>query len=181
MANKSLSIFRGFTLLEMVAVVTILLILVGIVTPIANGLIEDAKVARALDLYQKVAAASRRYYQDTGKLPASLGDLYAPSSAPQGWNGPYIDRPIGAADDPFGVSVSFAATSQDFNLSPGMAAPKLTNSLALEFSAVPGTAAQKIDKELDGSLHQLEGLSRFILISGTSDATVQLFVLPTSL
>lgn len=81
---------RGFTLIEMVVVLAVVAILAAILTPTIAKNINDAKVARANNEVQVLAAAVGSFYKDVGRWPtangASLTDtirvLYGPGDEP---------------------------------------------------------------------------------------------------
>lgn len=168
----------GFTLLEMIMVVIVLVTLAGIAIPLAGSVIEDAKVARAMDFAAKIADACRRYYAETGKAPTDLGVLWeAPSGGLEGWNGPYIDRPVDASDNPFGGGIAYKTSLQIF-LTSG---PPATPSLALEMADIPDTSITKLDQGIDGNLN--DQLGSFHCVRGTGPSTNKnlgiFFLMPT--
>lgn len=90
---------RGFTLVELLLVVTIILILAGMVIPRMAGRTEQARRAAAkVDIDTNIAMALDLYELDTGKYPTSEQGLQAliakPASAPvpANWNGPYLKK-----------------------------------------------------------------------------------------
>lgn len=64
---------RGFTLIEMVVVLAVVAILAAILTPTIAKNIKDAKIARANNEVQVIAAAMASFYKDTGRWPTSNG------------------------------------------------------------------------------------------------------------
>lgn len=179
MGNKRHDPDWGFTLLEMVAVVTILVILAGVVIPIANGLIEDGKVARALDTVEKTASACRRYFAETGKAPQSLGDLWvAPASGVEGWNGPYLDRPIEDSDNPFGGGIGQSLLAYDFELA--LTLGTTTKGISLDMGKVPMTAVAKIEAALDQQDNPAKGRVEYAPDALNEKADVRFFLMPSS-
>lgn len=86
---------RGFTLLEIVVVVSILAILAGAAVPIAaRALTSSARKATSEELVV-LSRAALEYFRDVGKAPTKLAQLEASSAA--GWAGPYLP---GAMSDP---------------------------------------------------------------------------------
>lgn len=72
---------RGFTLIEMVVVLAVVAILAAILTPTIAKNINDAKVARADNETQVIAAAMASFFKDTGRWPTkddavSTADYY---------------------------------------------------------------------------------------------------------
>ena len=108
---------RGFTLVELVVVMAIILILAAILLPIVANRIEDARISRLAAEYRTIKTAVTMYYADTALLPADFMDLYDPSTKPDGWRGPYIDkRPMLVSGNyvlysPFGTYMQLAQGS----------------------------------------------------------------------
>src|SRR5574340_584189 len=90
----------GFTLIELVLVVTIIAILAGAVTVEAGKRIKLARRARALEDIRVLEMALDSYAADNGAPPTTQQGLAAlrkkPSSAPvpRNWNGPYIKKSV---------------------------------------------------------------------------------------
>jgi prepilin-type N-terminal cleavage/methylation domain-containing protein len=63
----------GFTLIEMVVVLAVVAILAAILTPTIAKNINDAKIARANNEVQVIAAAIGSFYKDLGRWPTSNG------------------------------------------------------------------------------------------------------------
>ena len=105
----------GFTLVELLLVVTIILILGGMVIPRMAGRTEQARQAAArADIETNIAMALDLYELDSGRYPTTeqgLGALIRkPSSspAPTNWNGPYLKKrktPV----DPWGKAYTYAS------------------------------------------------------------------------
>ncbi|HLX71235.1 MAG TPA: type II secretion system major pseudopilin GspG [Verrucomicrobiae bacterium] len=86
----------GFTLVEILLVVTIIGILAALVIPKIVGRGEEARVKAAYaDINGGIKSTLGMYEVDTGSYPKSLQDLLQqPSDIPQGrWKGPYFDPP----------------------------------------------------------------------------------------
>jgi prepilin-type N-terminal cleavage/methylation domain-containing protein len=71
----------GFTLIEMVVVLAVVAILAAILTPTIAKNIDDAKIARANNEVQVIAAAMGSFYKDVGRWPTkqnatSTADYY---------------------------------------------------------------------------------------------------------
>ncbi len=111
----------GFTLIELILVITIIGVLAAMVVPRFVGRSEDARKARAKADIASIGTALDLYELDIGEYPATLEDLAA-REAPTGveanqWNGPYLKK--GLPKDPWGRTYVYNAQSQraqDFDL-----------------------------------------------------------------
>ena len=65
----------GFSLLELIAVVTILGIIAAVVIPRINSSSANAEQKADAQTTAEVRSAVERYYFDNGAFPAALGDL----------------------------------------------------------------------------------------------------------
>ncbi len=122
---------RGFTLVEMIIVVAIIVALSGVLVPVVTNEMSDSKLKRAHDTVNRIATAIDRFIKDTGVAPTgkdgrrefhwlfSTGQLPSSNrfdsgpSAPIGdfltvnlrdvaqWQGPYLPA-LGA--DPWGMA-----------------------------------------------------------------------------
>ena len=98
---------QGFTLIELVVVMTIIAILAGGITYYAYGQIEKGKRARALADIKELELAIDTYAADNGDPPSTEQGLDAlrhkPTIAPvpNNWQGPYVKKAI--PNDPWGT------------------------------------------------------------------------------
>lgn len=86
---------RGFTLLELLVVVAILVLLAGIVTPAVVRQLGGAKHDTAQVQVNALKAAVEYFNVDMGRYPTSeegLGVLVTPPDDAQRWNGPYLSK-----------------------------------------------------------------------------------------
>ncbi|MBD3180981.1 type II secretion system protein GspG [Candidatus Poribacteria bacterium] len=97
MKKLSKSKQSGFTLIELMVVITILALLGGMVMPRVIGRLRQAKPQKAqLDINQ-IKVALDMYAADNGDYPTTEQGLEAlirqPTSPPEpmNWNGPYVD------------------------------------------------------------------------------------------
>lgn len=94
----------GFTLVEMLVVITIIGLVMALVGPRVLGYLSESKVKTAKIQIESFAAALDLYYLDNGAYPAANEGLTAlvqrPSTAPA-WNGPYL-RTGSVPNDPWG-------------------------------------------------------------------------------
>lgn len=85
---------HGFTLVEILLVVTIIGILAALVIPKIAGRGEEAKEKKAYaDVNGGIKTVIGMYEVDTGNYPKSLQDLIQQPSDVQHWHGPYFDPP----------------------------------------------------------------------------------------
>lgn len=89
----TLSRHRGFTLIEIIIVIT----LIGLIVAYAGNRIfgqgDKAKVGLTKSRIQEISAQLDAYKLDTGKYPTTQEGLNALLQAPSGatnWNGPYV-------------------------------------------------------------------------------------------
>jgi general secretion pathway protein G len=95
---------RGFTLIEMLVVLTIIGLIMGLVGPRVIGYLSESKVKTARIQVDAFAAALDLYYLDSGSYPASgdgLGALVKKPDGASSWNGPYLKSNV-VPNDPWG-------------------------------------------------------------------------------
>jgi general secretion pathway protein G len=88
---------RGFTLMEVLLVLAILVILGGTATFFFAGVQTNANKRAALTQINATKAFLDTYRIDVGQYPQSLDDLYtlpADLANPNKWGGPYTNKPI---------------------------------------------------------------------------------------
>ena len=95
---------RGFTLVEILVVITIIALIMSLVGPRVLNYLTESKVKAAKIQMQSFSSALDLLYLDTGRYPSSaegLAVLVKPSSAMAGWNGPYL-KGGNVPNDPWG-------------------------------------------------------------------------------
>jgi len=95
---------RGFTLVEILVVITIIALIMTLVGPRVLNYLSESKVKTARIQIQSFATALDLYYLDTGRYPTSsegLGALVQRGSGVGSWNGPYL-RGGNVPNDPWG-------------------------------------------------------------------------------
>ncbi len=97
---------RGWTFLETILVIAIILVLTGGVAFVSTRYLERSKAARAQADIGALSMALEAYYLDVGTYPSEVQGLGALFTAPrillhaQSWQGPYTNGPPGP--DPWG-------------------------------------------------------------------------------
>jgi general secretion pathway protein G len=85
---------RGFTLVEMLLVVTIIGILAALVIPRIAGTSDRARRQAALaDINGGIKSALGQFEVDNGFYPKSLQELISAPANAKNWHGPYFDPP----------------------------------------------------------------------------------------
>lgn len=91
---------RGFTLVEMLLVVTIIGILAALTIPRIVGRTEQARITAAqADINGGIKSALGQFEVDNGFFPKSMQDLLTQPSNAKNWHGPYLDK---MPSDPWG-------------------------------------------------------------------------------
>jgi|SRR3974390_38520 len=95
---------RGFTLVEMLVVITIIALIMALVGPRVLNFLGESKVKAARIQIQSIETALDLYALDTGHFPSSSEGLDALMQRPGGvtsWNGPYL-KGNAVPNDPWG-------------------------------------------------------------------------------
>jgi general secretion pathway protein G len=90
---------RGFTLIEILLVMTIIAILAAIVIPKMVGRSEQARQTAAHADLSSIKTALAAYEVDSGGYPKSLQDLIQQPGNAKNWHGPYLEN---LPQDPWG-------------------------------------------------------------------------------
>src|SRR3712207_6228649 len=105
---------KGFTILEVVVALSILILMTAVVSPGVLGVLARARVDKSETSLENLAEAIAQFEEDTNEKPRNLTQLSAPIStsdrnicnvtfAPGNvgkWNGPYLNRSITTAGVP---------------------------------------------------------------------------------
>jgi general secretion pathway protein G len=84
---------RGFTLVEMLVVITIIGLIMGLIGPRVLNYLSESKVKTARIQLQSFSGALDLFYLDAGRYPSTSEGLAALAHQPPGvasWNGPYL-------------------------------------------------------------------------------------------
>src|SRR4249919_1595402 len=95
---------HGFTLVEILVVITIIALIMSLVGPRVLNYLTESKVKAAKIQMQSFSSALDLLYLDAGRYPSSaegLAVLVKPTSAMAGWNGPYL-KGGNVPNDPWG-------------------------------------------------------------------------------
>lgn len=113
----------GFTLIELVIVMTILTIIAGIATPRMGKVIDKAKLTTAESELKAIAKALGHLYEDMGAYPRDVGrgvdpGLFdrnrVPANRAHLWNGPYLEG--WPAESPWAGEYDYGyGTTPEFN------------------------------------------------------------------
>jgi general secretion pathway protein G len=94
----------GFTLVEMLVVITIIGMIMALVGPRVLNYLSESRVKAAKIQMQSFSSALDLFYLDAGRFPNSsegLAALIQPFSGSSGWNGPYLKGGT-VPNDPWG-------------------------------------------------------------------------------
>jgi general secretion pathway protein G len=83
----------GFTLVEMLVVITIIGLIMGLVGPRVLSYLSESKTKAAKIQIESLVAAMDLYYLDNGRYPGAnegLGALVERPASSSAWNGPYL-------------------------------------------------------------------------------------------
>jgi general secretion pathway protein G len=95
----------GFTLVEMLVVITIIGMIMALVGPRVLTYLTESKVKAARIQIQSFTSALDLFYLDAGRFPSSaegLEVLVRPAAGVTAWNGPYLRGNI-VPNDPWGT------------------------------------------------------------------------------
>jgi general secretion pathway protein G len=104
----------GFTLVEMLVVITIIGMIMGLIGPRVLNYMSESKVKTAKIQLQSFGSALDLFYLDAGRYPSSaegLSVLVRPSGGVAGWAGPYLKGGV-VPNDPWNNPYVYRAPGQ---------------------------------------------------------------------
>lgn len=104
----------GFTLVEILVVITIIGLIMGLVGPRVLNYLGESKVKAARIQIESFSSALDLFYLDVGRYPATDEGLVALTRAPVGaptWNGPYVRGGV-IPNDPWGNPYVYRSPGQ---------------------------------------------------------------------
>ena len=106
---------EGFTLVEMLVVITIIGLIMGLVGPRVLNYLSESKVKAAKIQMQSFASALDLFNLDAGRYPSSaegLAALVRPTPGVAAWNGPYL-KGGAVPNDPWSNPYVYRAPGQE--------------------------------------------------------------------
>lgn len=104
----------GFTLVEILVVITIIGLVMGLVGPRVLNYLTDSKAKAARIQIESFASALDLYFLDTGRYPSTgegLTALVQKPAAATTWNGPYL-KSNAVPVDPWGQAYAYRSPGQ---------------------------------------------------------------------
>jgi general secretion pathway protein G len=104
----------GFTLVEILVVITIIGLIMGLVGPRVLNYLSESKVKAATIQIESLAGSLDLYYLDLGRYPTTAQGLAALVQRPGGaaaWNGPYLKNG-NLPNDPWGHPYLYRSPSE---------------------------------------------------------------------
>ena len=123
---KKLKLTQGFTIIELISVMVIIMIIAGLVVGTGRKVRENAMITEAETMIAALEIAIGMYHADTGVWPSDdfmWQDLYEDASGiGSSWRGPYMefdssDFSNGDLVDPWGTPYMYTADAPNNNLS----------------------------------------------------------------
>lgn len=80
---------RGFSLIELVVVITVMAIIAGAMIPTSVAILDIERAKATSEDITAIQTALQNYYSDVGSFPTNLTNLYTSPGSPT-WHGPYL-------------------------------------------------------------------------------------------
>jgi general secretion pathway protein G len=106
---------RGFTLIEMLVVITIIGMIMGLIGPRVLNYMSESKVKTARIQIQSFGSALDLFYLDAGRYPTTaegLTVLVRPTGGLNGWAGPYLKGGV-VPNDPWNNAYVYRSPGQN--------------------------------------------------------------------
>ena len=113
--GKAAATQRGFTLVELLVVITIIALIMGIVGPRVLNYLTESKAKAAKIQIESFGSALDLFFLDTGRYPTGSEGLTALVRRPgniAAWNGPYL-KGGAVPPDPWGNAYVYRAPGQE--------------------------------------------------------------------
>jgi general secretion pathway protein G len=113
--RRNLRAQRGFTLVELLVVITIIALIMGVVGPRVLNYLTESKAKTAKIQIESFSSALDLYFLDTGRYPNSSEGLAALVRRPgsiAAWNGPYLKGGV-VPPDPWGNPYVYRSPGQN--------------------------------------------------------------------
>lgn len=156
---------KGFSLIEIIVAVSILVVLAGIAIPVVSNQVEKAKAGKILSLVETLRGACERHKADTGQYATEYSEksytagtyhMLSVKQTTTGWDGPYVDHPLTRGDNPFDGFVYLYSNltggtikPSGFDLTGSGAVTHQGNGNFIGFGAIPESVAERVDEGLD--------------------------------
>ena len=104
----------GFTLVEMLVVISIIGLIMGLVGPRVLNYLTESKAKAAKIQIESFSSALDLFYLDTGRYPSTSEGLGALAQRPgsiAAWNGPYLKNGL-VPEDPWGHPYQYRSPGQ---------------------------------------------------------------------
>ena len=105
----------GFTIIEILLVITIIGILAGVAAVATKGRGKQSRIAAARVDIDAISTALDAYEIDNGKYPSSLQGLLTSSGEPN-WHGPYLKRTDQVPHDPWTNPYQYSVNDSGYSI-----------------------------------------------------------------
>lgn len=178
----------GFTLIELIVGIAILLMLATVVTPVLFGALDKARIDTATSSFRGFSDAIDAFEDDVKEHPGYLhqltteisaspsasdnicGNAYKEGTGKGGtatWNGPYLDRTLpGNGRIPVGVGVALDQLQRSGD-------QNRAGELIVTITEVSGDDARALDVQIDGQDGSTQGAIRWTETAPGAPVTVQ--------
>ncbi|MCB9830891.1 MAG: hypothetical protein H6807_00325 [Planctomycetes bacterium] len=165
MTARDSRVQQGLSLIDLVIALVILTLIALVAVPSIGVLEDDRDVERILGTVARLEQATQKHRRDTGRFAVEDSRVAEPvrhqlsaRQGTKGWAGPYLDRPLGPADNPAGGLVILHASFQGdlavpyergFRINGPNSPPRRGPGQFVSFHDVPEHLARLVDDALD--------------------------------